>query len=1327
MMPAVKHLDPVLGIDIHFIITPPGAVVPIPHPHIGIVFDPFDYLPIIGSTVNVNGLPRAQAGTGGVTLPPHFPIGGAFAKPPGNENETFMGSSTVIVDEEPFTYMTLPVLSCQDIGMPSPPRKKGPGAKTLLLPTSIALSIPAGPPVVVGGPPTISMSGLLMRLGLSALFKSLKKLRKLQKASSKMKDLSDRIHDAAKKVMDKHGLGERARDLVHKGICTVTGHPVDVVTGRMMTDTVDWELPGPIPLKFERNYSSSMSWRDSVLGHGWSHSLDLAVWEEQGQVVYRAEDGRELEFDTRHYPRQRLAPGQEIFEPAQRLTLRRLGELRWEVESTSGQVHEFRGVADTSLPGMCRVVRTRNRVGHAIHYEYDAHGRLAWVVDSGARRLRFEYGKDGRLSRTWLPHPTQPGLVPYNRYVYSEAGNLVEVYDALEHVTRYEYAHHLMVRETDRTGLSFYFEYDAQGPQAWCVHTWGDGGIYDHRLVYDKERGCTQVTDSLGHTTLYQSDGRGVVVRKVDPLGHVWLYEYDEALRKTAETDPLGNPLLREYDARGNCTRVVQPGGAVYTLQYQDLLDNPSRIVDACGGVWLRQYDDRGRLCLQENPLGEKTRYLYDRRGLLQTLIEPGGKRTDFQYDPQGNLAHVRWPDQRTSTFQHDHLGRLIRVVDATEQRHEAWYDACGRMLRRSGPSGENCSITYDAEGNVLSRTEPGGRTFRFTYALRQSVRSMQDPSGRTVHLDYDTEGQLIGVRNEVGEHHQYARDACGRVLQEIGFDGRAQRHEYDASGRVVRTTRPSGATSELQYDAAGRPILVTRSDGTFDRYRYRPDGSLMEATNPAATVCFERDAVGRILQEKQGEHWIASRYGADGNRQLVETSLGVCQSTGYDPLGNLLLCQVTTPEHTASDWQVRFQLNAAGLESKRYLPGNVTVSWIRDEHQRPRQRTISHGAQQLETRSYAWNQSGQLAGVSHAEGSIAYEYDPRSFLISARHSSGHLEQRAVDDVGNIHERRDRTDRVYAAGGELRQANSIRHIHDADGQLIRKELPDGTHWSFEYDGSGLLTTVRDPQGRSTRFTYDALGRRVSKTAQDQTTRWLWDGDIPLHEYGDERTPTTWLMNPETHTLLGVVRGGTFYGAVNEDLGTPTQLMDETGAIAWQASMDIHGRLSARRGSAAECPWRHPGQYEDVETGLYYNRFRYYDPSLGRYTAQDPIGLGGGLSAYGYVRDPLRQVDLFGLACKVHPPQPDWFVKGVHIEASNGVEFLLKGINKKVILDVFGTPAKKLEKAALKEVEDFLASPQGPQKVLEQARKGLTHFSDNPNLVKRIQDVIDCFP
>ena len=122
MMPAATHFDPVVGVDIHMV-QPSGPVppVPIPHPYIGIVFDPFDYLPIIGSTVKVNGLHRAIAGTAGKALPKHFPIGGTFVPPlPADEHENFMGSSTVEMDGDAAAYMALPCLSCQSIGMPPP-------------------------------------------------------------------------------------------------------------------------------------------------------------------------------------------------------------------------------------------------------------------------------------------------------------------------------------------------------------------------------------------------------------------------------------------------------------------------------------------------------------------------------------------------------------------------------------------------------------------------------------------------------------------------------------------------------------------------------------------------------------------------------------------------------------------------------------------------------------------------------------------------------------------------------------------------------------------------------------------------------------------------------------------------------------------------------------------------------------------------------------------------------------------------------------------------------------------------------------------------------
>jgi uncharacterized Zn-binding protein involved in type VI secretion len=228
MMPIIKHFDPVMGIDIHIVTIPPVGPVPIPHPHIALVLDPMDYIPIIGATVLVGGIPRGTAGTSGKVIP-HIPMGGPFVKPPMNEDEIFMGSATVLADGSPLSFTALPVLGCQDIGMISPIRLKKP-KKTygMVLPTSIVMGIPAGMPVLVGGPPTIDMMAMAMKVGFAALGKAMKKLRALQKRSARFKKLSKAVHERAKKIMDKLGVPPNIRNKVHKAICTVTGHPVDV-------------------------------------------------------------------------------------------------------------------------------------------------------------------------------------------------------------------------------------------------------------------------------------------------------------------------------------------------------------------------------------------------------------------------------------------------------------------------------------------------------------------------------------------------------------------------------------------------------------------------------------------------------------------------------------------------------------------------------------------------------------------------------------------------------------------------------------------------------------------------------------------------------------------------------------------------------------------------------------------------------------------------------------------------------------------------------------------------------------------------------------------
>ena len=132
------------------------------------------------------------------------------------------------------------------------------------------------------------------------------------------------------------------------------------------------------------------------------------------------------------------------------------------------------------------------------------------------------------------------------------------------------------------------------------------------------------------------------------------------------------------------------------------------------------------------------------------------------------------------------------------------------------------------------------------------------------------------------------------------------------------------------------------------------------------------------------------------------------------------------------------------------------------------------------------------------------------------------------------------------------------------------------------------------------------------------------------EPGTAEDPITWLFDPESFAPMAKLVGDARYAIVTDHLGTPTAMYDATGAEVWSATIDAYGDLRNITGTRTACPFRWPGQYEDAETGLYYNRFRYYDASQGHYLSPDPLGLLGGPVLAGYVSDPLTQTDPFGL-------------------------------------------------------------------------------------------------
>jgi RHS repeat-associated protein len=102
--------------------------------------------------------------------------------------------------------------------------------------------------------------------------------------------------------------------------------------------------------------------------------------------------------------------------------------------------------------------------------------------------------------------------------------------------------------------------------------------------------------------------------------------------------------------------------------------------------------------------------------------------------------------------------------------------------------------------------------------------------------------------------------------------------------------------------------------------------------------------------------------------------------------------------------------------------------------------------------------------------------------------------------------------------------------------------------------------------------------------------------------------------------------------VTNYMGTPEAMYREDGQAVWTCELNSYGKVRKFQGeNKTECPFRYQGQYEDSETGLYYNRFRYYSPDEGMYILQDPIRLNGGINLYSYVHNMNGWVDVFGLA------------------------------------------------------------------------------------------------
>lgn len=1268
-LPISKQLDPVIGVDIHLVNIPPATSVPMPHPYVGTLLCPQDFMTaavasfipppptaedtgsadsaklaeightaltmavgMLGATVKIGGfIPRAVASTPTRSIP-HIPMGAGFAANslpiPKNNGHAFMGSLTVLADGLPLsgggTHLHL---DCNDLGMASVHKVPG-----LFLPTGVINPIPPAKQILTSPIPVpLNPMAALSRKCMGAFGRAYKR-----KTAKVAKKLHDAVNDKIK--------SKSLQNMLHKTICTVTGHPVDVASGTFFTDEEDFWLDGPIPFSWERTWYSRSDYR-GPLGNGWHHAYDMGIVVENGILTFRMSDGIPVAFSlpTEKNP---------SFIRSERKEARKEkdGYCIWDMDEDLyyrftrkeyDSIHLLESVSDAN--------------GFAIRFSYSAEGYLRNITDSAGRHLRVEYDvRNGRIMEIWAPHPENADEeIILASYDYDAEGNMIRQRNAVGDAMLYEYAGRLIVKETWRNGLSWYFEYDDTGIGARCIHTWGGDGIYNHKLKF--MNGLTEVLDSHDKLTVYHHRD-GLVYLKIDANGgeHRWKYDTDRKLLQ--ETDPAGNSYLYKYDRWGNCTDNSDPGGGSVSAVFfrkGALRNRPISVTTADGGTWMFGYDDKGNVMKRTNPEGAETKIEY-REGLVSRVTDPYGVMTTLSYDKDGNLTEVADSRGNVLRYRYDRIGRCLRVTNPKGAEQVRKYDLVGRVVEVEDFDGNHIFLTYDGIDNLVEYRD-NLQQVEYRYAGMWKLTSRRDSRG-VVAFRYDGEERLRKVINERRQCYDFDLDNTGNVISEVGFDGKRRIYKRDIAGRVVSEKLPSGTEREYEYDAASRVTRVSyvTTDEPDQTYQYGISGRLVEAVRGESRVEFTYNTLGLPVTETTDGETITRTYDKVGQILSLQSTLGADLKYERNEYGELVGFKASDGcGEDGGAWHSEHRYDTLGFEVERMLPGGVVRSFAYDNIGRLVDARTRKDARTRHMRRYCWGVADRLLSTEDSKrGTTRYGYTPNGQLEFAEYPDGTQQWRKSDILGNLYPDPDCTIRRFLKGGVMEQDGKWHYEYDKDGNLTERYIGSGKwldgkkeHWRYRWNADGSLAKVIRPDGEEVGFTYDALGRRLSKTFGTVVTRWLWNGNVPLHQWKQQRTylhryerwetdekrhaRTLWLFDEESFVPAAMIKEGKTYSILTDHLGTPTETYDTEGNEVWSRVLDFNGNVIEETGNKGMIPFLFQGQYYDRETELAYNRFRYYSPQIGMYVSQDPIGLAGGICLYNYVVDTNVLIDWFG--------------------------------------------------------------------------------------------------